>query len=75
LSQPPNLPGLCPRKAIDIAAGLRKTLTKFRGGHRNGAEMAVSRTLEPDPGHTGVGTETAISGANSLLRFTWISMM
>lgn len=47
----------------------------FRGGHRNDAEMAVSRTLEPDPGHTGVGTETATFGANSLLRFTWISVM
>jgi hypothetical protein len=37
--------------------------------------MAVSRTLEPDPGHAGVGTETATFGANSLLRFTWISVM
>jgi hypothetical protein len=33
-------------------------------GAPNGAEMAVSRTLEPDPGHTGVGTENASQGAS-----------
>jgi hypothetical protein len=36
--------------------------------------MAVSRTLEPDPGHTGVGTENARKVPLSLLRFTWISV-
>jgi hypothetical protein len=42
--------------------------------------MAVSRTLEPDPGHAGVGTETRNSPrvslrALSLLRFAWISAL
>jgi hypothetical protein len=42
--------------------------------------MAVSRTLEPDPGHAGVGTETRNSlrdrlRALSLLRFAWISAL
>jgi len=37
--------------------------------------MALSRTLEPDPGHAGVGTENAHVSAYSLLRFTWISLL
>jgi hypothetical protein len=38
--------------------------------------MAWSRTLEPDPGHAGVGTENAHATAPlSLLRFTWISVL
>jgi len=38
--------------------------------------MAVSRTLEPDPGHAGVGTEQGFAAAPfPILRSAWISMM
>jgi hypothetical protein len=37
--------------------------------------MAVSRTLEPDPGYAGVGTEQGPSGNPANSSHTWISMM
>jgi hypothetical protein len=57
--------------AVDVEGYLRwltaftKTdrFTNIPRGASNGAEMAVSRTLEPDPGHAGVGTETGAQGS------------
>jgi hypothetical protein len=36
--------------------------------------MALSWTLEPDPGHAGVGTEQDAAGISLRLRFAWISI-
>ena len=40
------------------------SFVSFRGEHFYSAEMAVSRTLEPDPGHAGVGTGKEPVSAN-----------
>jgi hypothetical protein len=48
----------CVSYMIDIAVKIHKGRVIPRGAS-NDAEMAVSRTLEPDPGHAGVGTEKA----------------
>jgi hypothetical protein len=38
--------------------------------------MALSRTLEPDPGHAGVGTEKGRQRQVRLfIAFSWISVM
>lgn len=52
-----EFPGLA---GIDKKSFLFHRLTTFRGEHLDDAEMALSRTLEPDPGHAGVGTEIGV---------------
>jgi len=47
---------------IDISPETRQFRLIPRGAS-NDAEMAVSRTLEPDPGHAGVGTENGVTSA------------
>jgi len=54
---------------IDISPEKRQFRLIPRGAS-NDAEMAVSRTLEPDPGHAGVGTENGVTSARRHFLFS-----
>lgn len=61
-------------KAIDSRIKTRQFAAIPRGASYD-AEMAVSRTLEPDPGRTGVGTETAAQSPLFSSPLAWISVI